>query len=190
MPVGDCEAAFTEAAASDGIALVRCRLPWLNQRGHLGLPPEARSATEILSEIFLALGGAVEAQASKRSTPLRGDYLHEPSGTLIEVDDSQHFTSARLKTLEFYPADERVGFDIEQYRNLCEEWAARSDRYFASKDAKGFGSGGRTRQRAFHDVLRDLAAPAMGRPPVIRVPALDRDGVAAYGRVRARLFEL
>lgn len=38
LPVGDCERAFAEAAALDGIVLARASERWLNQRGHLGLP--------------------------------------------------------------------------------------------------------------------------------------------------------
>jgi len=66
----------------------------------------------------------------------------------------------------------------------------RSDRYRASKAAVGFGPGGRQRQRAYHDALRDLTAPACGRPPVIRVAVLDDDGPGAYKRERDRVREL
>ena len=52
--------------------------------------------------------------------------------------------------------------------------------------AKGFGFGGVQRERAYHDALRDLATPAMGHPPLIRIAALDGDGAAAYARHRAR----
>lgn len=190
MPVGDCERAFEAAAARDGITLERARETWLNQRGHLGLPEAAQRAREVLAAIFEALGGRLEEQAAKRLTPLPGDFRHAQTGTLIEIDESQHFTSHRLATLDRYPDDVPLGFDIEHYRDLCQEWATRSDRYRASKAAVGFGDGGRQRQRAYHDALRDLAAPEMGRPPVVRVAAPDRDGEAAYERVRASLAHL
>lgn len=190
MPVGDCEEAFAAAAARDGVLLCRARVPWLNQRGHLGLPGSAGPAREVLAKIFSALGGDEEAQAGKRLASLPGDYLHEPTGTFIEVDESQHFTSSRLVTLSLYPADWPLGFNLEVYRALCVEWSPRSDRYRASKAAVGFGAGGRQRQRAYHDALRDLAVPAMGHPPVVRVPAPDRDGLAAYERVRDQLLAL
>jgi hypothetical protein len=35
-----------------------------------------------------------------------------------------------------------------------------------------------------------LAAPAMGYPPVVRVPCPDRDGRAGYQRHRERLLTL
>ncbi|MDD9204925.1 hypothetical protein PU560_00430, partial [Georgenia sp. 10Sc9-8] len=80
-----------------------------------------------------------------------------------------------------------LGFDVGEYRALCRQWGLRADRYRATKAAVGFGDGGRQRQRAYHDALRDLVAPAMGTPAVIRVPVLDRDGAAAYQRVRDHL---
>jgi hypothetical protein len=144
-----------------------------------GLPAAAKRARQILREIFVALGGLAEEQAAKRITPLPGDFRHAATGTLIEVDQSQHFTSYRLTSLALYPADALVGFDVQEYQRLCREWAPRSDRYWAAKAAVGFGGGGRQRQRAYHETLRDLVAPEMGRPPVIRVPAADRNGEAS-----------
>ena len=143
-----------------------------------------------MERIFEALDGRVEEQAAKRSTSLPGDFFHEASGTFIEVDESQHFTSWRLRSLSLYPPDTPLGFDLDGYRDLCEEWAPKSDRYRAAKAAVGFGEAGRQRQRAYHDALRDLVVPAMGHPPVIRVPAPTRDGQAAYAAVRERMAGL
>ena len=53
--------------------------------------------------------------------------------------------------------------------------------------AKAFGFGGVPRERAYHDSLLDLGAPAMGCPPVLRIAAVDGDGAAAYARTRERL---
>ena len=39
--------------------------------------------------------------------------------------------------------------------------------------AKGFGFGGVPRERAYRDALIDLAVPAMGYPPVVRLPFFD-----------------
>jgi hypothetical protein len=190
MPVGDCERAFLAAAEADGIALERARVSWLNQQGHFGLPEQAQAAVTVLGQIFEALGGDPTAQRAKRTTALPGDFVHVRSGTFIEVDESQHFTSHRLLTLDLYPAGALLGFDAEEYRDLCRRWSTKSDKYRATKSAVGFGEGGRQRQRAYHDALRDLVAPEMGRPPVIRVPAPDRDGVRAYQAVRPRMLSL
>lgn len=190
MPVGDCERAFVAAAAADGIVLSRARVPWLNQRGHLGLPDAAQAARAVLADIFAALGGDPVAQARKRLTALPGDFIHEPTGTFIEIDESQHFTSYRLLTLDHYPVDVPLGFEQDEYRSLCRQWSARSDKYRAAKAAVGFGEGGRQRQRAYHDALRDLAVPAVTGVPLIRVAAPDRDGAAAYQRAREQLLHL
>lgn len=187
MPVGDCERGFEAAARADGVNLARARVPWLNQRGHLGLPEDLTHVRAEMEAIFLALGGDLADQGAKALTALPGDFVHVDSGTFIEIDESQHFTSFRALTLGLYPANALVGFDMDEYRVLCNEWAGRSDRYRRSKVARGFGLSGRQRQRAYHDALRDLVTPAMGHPPVIRVAAPDRDGFAAYDKVRHRL---
>lgn len=77
-----------------------------------------------------------------------------------------------------------LGFDVSSYNNLCRQCAPKADKYRAAKDATGFGPGGRQRQRAYNDALRDLVIPAMGHPAVIRVPILDDKGEAAYRRNR------
>jgi hypothetical protein len=97
---GDAQQEFAEAAARDGIELVPQYVNWLNQRGHLGLPDddERRPAREALERIYLALEGDLEVLDAGRVTAWPGDFIHEPTGTLIEVDESQHFTSCRLAT--------------------------------------------------------------------------------------------
>ena len=95
---------------------------------------------------------------------------------------------SELRTLELYPDGVPLGFDWHEYKDLCRETAPRADKYRAAKAATGFGLGGRQRQRAYYDALRDLAIPAMGRPPVIRVPILDGDGEGAYHRHRQEIL--
>ena len=56
--------------------------------------------------------------------------------------------------------------------------------------SKAFGFGGMQRERAYHDALRDLATPAMGHPPLLRIAAVDGDGAAAYRRHRASVLAL
>jgi hypothetical protein len=136
----------------------------------------------------MSWGGDVAAQLGKRATALRGDFFHAATGTFIETDETQHFTSYRLQTLELYPQSVALGFDADYYSSLCRRWARTADKYRASKDATGFGVGGRQRQRAYNDALRDLAIPAMGYPPLIRVPILDSDGAGGYLRQREALI--
>jgi len=47
-----------------------------------------------------------------------------------------------------------------------------------------FGFHGVQDQRAYEDAIRDLASWVMGLSPLIRVAALDGDGVAAYARAK------
>ena len=74
-------------------------------------------------------------------------------------------------------------------RRLCRELAPQSDRLHRGLAAKGFGFGGVQRERAYHDALKDLAAPAMGLAPVIRIAATTtgQDGAALYARHRDEL---
>lgn len=188
MPVGDCQRDFALAAARDGVSLTSRKHSWLTQRGHLGLPPVAAEPRASLREVFLALGGDENLLLGARPTPLTADFFHEPSNSLVEVDEIQHFTTARLLSLSMYPDDQILGFDLHEYRSLCEQHLAKADRAFAHKDAKVFGERGRQRQRAYNDALRDLAAPAMGHSGVIRAPSLDGDGAAAWSRVASRLL--
>lgn len=190
MRLAGCESQFLTAAQRDGITLTRSRVPWVNQRGHLGLPQSAREERRILAFIFAVLGGQPRQQASRRHKPLLGDFLHVPTGTLIEVDTWPHFTTYRLSTLNMYPDPTPIGFDIDEYRALCRDWAPRADYHRVATTVIGFGDGGLQRQRAYEDALRDLTMPAVGRLPVIRVPAPDGDGEAAYKRVRDRLVAL
>ncbi|NMR28638.1 hypothetical protein [Crystallibacter degradans] len=189
MARGDSEQSFKAAAASDGIPLTQnYSFSWLNERGHFGLPPEASEVAASLHGIFLALEGDAIPYAAGRTNVLRGDLLHEPSGTIIEVDEFQHFSSWRLVALDAYPLDAALGFDRDEYRYLCRRNANRADTFRASKLAKGFPNpGSRTRQRAYYDSLRDLAASAMSLPPIIRVPAIDDDGAHAYRTHRDKI---
>ena len=203
MAPGDVRSAFAHAAAEDGIVLGSQAFDWLCEQGHVGLDRVAKArrdpglvgpvtaAVEQLSAIYARLNGDVSVlHAARENLLLAVDLVHEPTGTVIEVDEAPHFTSFRLTALELYPADVRVGFDLAEHRELCRAWCARTDRLDRGLAAKGFGFGGRQRERAYHDALRDLATPAMGHPPVVRIAAVDGDGAAAYARHRAALLAL
>ena len=83
-----------------------------------------------------------------------------------------------------------MAFDVDAYEELCRLWCERTDGLARGLAAKGFGFGGVQRERAYRDSLLDLAAPAMGHPPVVRIAAMDGDGEAAYARHRAALLRL
>jgi hypothetical protein len=203
VALDDARVAFAQAAAKDGIELERRSFDWLCEQGHVGLERVAKarrdpalvapvmSALELLGAIHARLGGDLSVlSASRENLLLAVDLVHAPTGTVIEVDGPAHFTSFRLVTLELYPADVVVGFDLDEHKELCRTWCARTDGLSRGLAAKGFGFGGVQRERAYHDALRDLATPAMGHPPLVRIAAVDGDGAAAYLRHRASLLAL
>jgi hypothetical protein len=199
----DLHAAFARAAAQDGIVLESTTFDWLCEQGHLGLERVAKArrdpaivrpviaALEVLAAIYARLqGDASVLCAARENLLLPIDLFHAPTGSVIEVDDAAHFTSFRLAALELYRGDAAVGFDVDEHKALCREWSARSDGVDRGLAAKGFGFGGRQRERAYHDALRDLGTPAMGHPPLLRIAAVDGDGAAAYARHRDALRAL
>jgi hypothetical protein len=199
----DVRLAFAQAAAADGLALGSRSFDWLCEQGHVGLERVAQdrrdpslvgpvtAAVDLLGAIYARLKGDISVlYASRENLLLPVDLVHEPTGTVIEVDDPPHFTSFRLVSLELYPRDVAVGFDLEEQKELCRAWCSRTDGLERGLAAKGFGFGGVQRERAYHDALRDLATPAMGHPPVVRIAAVDGDGAAAYRRHRALLLTL
>ena len=200
---GDAHQAFAQAAAEDGIVLGSGSFDWLCEQGHVGLERVAkarrdpalvgpvRAALAVLEEIYAHLKGDVSVlHASRASLLLPVDLVHVPTGTLIEIDESPHFTSFRLAALELYPADLAVGFDVEEHKELCRTWCSQTDGIARALASKAFGFGGMQRERAYHDALRDLATPAMGHPPLLRITAVDSDGAAAYRRHRASVLAL
>ncbi len=192
--------AFAAAAAQDGILLEPGSFDWLNEQGHVGLERVARArrdpaivapaiaAIEALTAIYARLQGDVSVlRASRENLFLPVDLVHAPSRTLLAIDGPEHLTSSRLLTLDLYPAEAALGFELDEYRELCRAFAPSSDALSRGMPAKGFGFGGVQRERAYHDALRDLATPAMGHPPLLRIAAADGDGAGAYARHRAAL---
>lgn len=195
MAPGDAQLTFARAAAEDGIALGSRSFDWLCEQGHVGLERVAKArrdpalvgpvtaAVEQLGAIYARLEGDVSVlHASRENLLLPVELVHEPTGTMIEVDELPHFTSFRLAALDLYPDDVTVAFDLDAYRELCRAWSSKTDGLERSLAAKGFGLGGVQRERAYHDALLDFATPAMGYPPVVRIAAVDGDGAAAYRR--------
>jgi hypothetical protein len=195
------ETAFAEAAQQDGIVLEPQTFEWASEPGHLALAamadasgdPETMQRAEIgvpaLEQIFNRLNGLTPVlYACRINKPYMAVLVHEPSGTLVEVDDVLHFTTPRLQSLDLYPPEVPLGYDVKAYRELCREHAPTSDKWRFGLASKTFGFHGLQRERAYHDAVRDIAAWAMGRPPLVRVPALDGDGEAAYGRARDALL--
>jgi hypothetical protein len=200
---GDATSAFGRAAAQDGIVFRARSFDWLCEQGHVGLERVAKArrdaalvapvttAVEQLEAIYARLKGDVSVlHAARENLLLPVELVHEPTGTVIEVDESVHFTSFRLAALDLYCANAPVAFVLDEHRELCRAWCSRTDGLESGLAARGFGFGGVQRERAYHDALLDLATPAMGHPPVVRIAAVDGDGASAYHRNRASLLAL
>jgi hypothetical protein len=200
---GDAHLAFVQAAAEDGIELVGTRFDWLSEQGHVGLERVAKArrdpalavpvsaAVAVLATIYARLDGDVSVlHASRENLLLPVDLVHVPTGTLIEVDESCHFTSFRLTALALYPEDVTLGFDLEEHSELCRALCSSTDGLLRGLAARGFGLGGVQKERAYLDAVRDLATPAMGHPPLVRIAAVDGDGAAAYRRHRDSVLAL
>lgn len=185
--------AILEASRVDGLPLaLGGAVPWLTSRGHASDVVREKAPVDVvnaLADIHARLGGDASLLAMKRAgTPPTPDLIHTPSGCLIEVDEVQHFTSARLLTFDSYPPGSRLGFDIDEYRGLVAQWRSKGDRAYAHKVAVDFPRpGGRQAQRAYNDALRDLLAPTFTTHPVIRIPVPGRSLIGALGRLEAAL---
>ena len=152
-----------------------------------GLPDDElrRSTIAALERIYLTLGGDLAVLETK-ATPLRGDFIHMATGTLIELDQSQHFTSFRLRALEMYPPDVPLGFDKEKYMQLCRTWQSSPTTTCAPRKPST-GVGGRQRQRAYYDALRGLTTPSDGAASADKMNAADIIICDAYRRHRNTL---
>ena len=143
------------------------------------------AALEVLAAIYARLKGDVRcSHAARENLLLPVDLVHAATGTVIEVDGAGalHLVpphDARAVSGRTSP----LGFDLDGVpRALSRVVARRSDPLSRGLPAKGFGFGGVQRERAYHDALRDLAVPAMGHPPVVRIAARGR---RRRGRLRA-----
>lgn len=179
---------FHVRAAKAGIALAAdVSLAWLTPRGHADPAVRTNLSDEVrasLDAIIGELGGSIDALAAKTRGSMRADFLLDEPNAVVEYDEIQHFTTARLRTLALYPEGAEVGFDLGGYREIVETLREKGDRGFAHKQAADFpGANGRQRQRAYFDAFRDLAAPAFGLAPTVRIPAPDNDYDAAVRRL-------
>ena len=198
--VADAGVAFAELAAKDGIVLEPQTFEWASEPGHLtvddladetgdpGVMQRAEVGVAAIKQIFNRLNGLVPVLDSCRGNkPYAAVLVHEPTLTIVEVDEVLHFSTPRLQSLDLYPHEVKVGFDIEAHKELCREHAPQTDKWRYGLASKTFGWHGLQRERAYHDALRDIAAWVMGYPPLVRIPAIDGDGKAAYERAKDEL---
>lgn len=133
------------------------QFPWPSQ------PQDyANTAIEnVLEQIRAALGdwrGHRDFIKSAQVPPC--DYFVADPPFILEFDESQHFSQARLVTLSCYTGEVRVGFSVTRWRELCREIDAKDDTPID-----------RDERRAWYDTLRDLVPCVHGFRPTVRIYA-------------------
>ncbi len=115
-----------------------------------------------LRRIHRALVAHRGHEAFTRTARIRPlDIFVDPPGFVVELDEGQHFSAARRVSLEAYPDDLDLGFDLGSWIQLCQR-LKRSDPDPAYRDE----------QRAWYDALRDFAPDLHERhlQPTVRIP--------------------
>lgn len=181
---------ITESRRLGGRLTVGAPSRWLTTRGHLEPVVQREAPADVLATldvIHRTLGGDAHALAHKHAQPLGVD-LVGPHGELIELDEVQHFTTERRRSLSWYTDRATFGFSVDQYRSLIDQWRARAHAVFTRQWSADFDfQGGRRAQRAYFDAVRDLLAPTFSGHQLVRVPVVDRDARSAALALRSRL---
>jgi hypothetical protein len=140
---------------------------------------ENKQAMDILDCIFIALSGDKDKLLEKRRRKLRVDAYFEKENLAIEIDELQHFTEFRLKTLNFIKPSKAIdlGFNIDEYKCYCQENYTRAiekgqSGYRKPKSEFPFEYG-RAYQRAYFDSMRDVLFPVYLKKPIIRISELE-----------------
>jgi len=80
------------------------------------------------------------------------DYFLPNIKVIVEFDERQHFTQARLEALKLYPKNTSLGFDKERWKALC-----------IKLNRKDNDPPYRDEQRAWLDTIRDLGPHFMAK---------------------------
>lgn len=133
---------------------------------------------EVLDKIFTSFNGCKKSLDDKRVVKLRVDSFFEELGLVVEIDEIQHFTEARLKSLEIieeYNLD--LGYNLEQYKIWCKENSYKAHNKGQAgyrRQTKEFPfENGRVYQRAYFDSLRDILIIRNLGKPVIRISEME-----------------
>lgn len=123
------EQVVASALQDEGVAVAPAGSQrWLTVRGHLDgyVQRHAPSAVlDVLAALHRKLGGDESALAAKRSGSVRPDLIVVATGQIIEVDEVQHFTSARDVSLGSYPQRVALGFSLDEYQTARAPVSAR-----------------------------------------------------------------
>lgn len=127
-----------------------------------------------LWRIFVDLGGSEKGMRSKGLRELNISGYLPKYERIIEFDNLRHFTEYRLKTLEHYPSNIRLGFNMNEYQESCKkhgEEAFWDGSHYGNRNETGEFPffGGRAAQRALFDACQDLLPSKNNLNPTIRI---------------------
>jgi hypothetical protein len=183
MPVGDRQKLITEIVGFvlGQKAQIDKSFDWFinkHTNGHFG------KWYSTIDNIFRVLNGDITANQGKRTQCLECDaYFGGQYNLIFEFDEHQHFSSARLKTLELYPTELKVNFSVDEWENKCRLYKEKADKYRKSKTTSDFNfQGGRTAQRAYLDSFRDLLPQQHGLKPTLRINEFEVEGLYANNK--------
>jgi len=145
-----------------------------------------------IDNVFKSLRGEITANQAKRTVGLECDaYFGGKYNFIFEFDEYQHFSSSRLKSIESYPTELKVYFDLENWKKLCKTHKDSADKYRKSKTTKDFNFvGGRTAQRAYLDCFRDLLPEIHGLNPTLRINEFEVVGISRDDKESCKKIEL
>lgn len=144
-----------------------------------------------IHKIFKLLNGDIVKNQTKRSVSLDCDaYFGGTYNFIFEFDELQHFSSARLQTIENYPEDLKLNYDLLAWKNLCQTHKNKADNYRRTKTSTDFSFvGGRTAQRAYLDCFRDFQAEVQGLNPTLRINEFEVVGISRVDKEACNKIE-
>ncbi len=129
------------------------------QSGYDDDSKSSRALTRIYRELVSFRG---YNQFVKSKTLQRCDLFVPAIGSVVELDEHQHFSAARAVAISNYPDWLDLGFDRNEYLGYCRQI-----------DSKDNDPAFRDEQRAWYDTIRDflpVILPGMVRFSTIRIP--------------------
>ena len=128
-----------------GVIHAEKRFPWMKTPDPKNLPPEYKPIAKALAK-YRNQSGFLRAPYQ-----LLCDLVIEDKRLIVEYDEHQHFSRARMITLENYPADIKFGYSVPDWISYCDRLNAH-DNSPVDRDEK----------RAFYDTVRDIEAVRNG----------------------------
>jgi len=175
MPVGEKQRLITAIVSKvlDESAQADKKFSWFvnqHQNAHF------KDHFQVIDKIYKELNGN---NCLKGIRQLQCDaYFGGKYNFLFEFDEIQHFSSARLKTLNIYPSNLKMNYSITNWKKWCLAYSGIADKYRFNKTTIDFNFPGvRTCQRAYLDCFRDLLPFYNGLNPTLRISEFEVNGI-------------